>query len=69
MNAITFQIKLDTNIIQLPNASNFLGKEVIVTVVEIPQEAPLSRRTWHYLGSVHLNAQLDYQNIRDLAYE
>ncbi len=69
MNSMAFQIRLDTNIIQLPNASGFIGKEVIIMVVEIVQEAKPQKTTWRYLGAANMKGTLDNQNIRDLAYE
>lgn len=69
MDAIAFQVKLDSSTIHLPHIERFLGKDVIVTIVEVPTaEKPLKRK-WNYLGSVQLNERLDDKNIRDLAYE
>lgn len=71
MDAIAFQIKLDSSTIQLPDVGRFLGKDVIVTIVEVPiaDAAGPGRRKWNHLGTAQLNGMLDDKNIRDLAYE
>ena len=37
MNTFAFQVTLDSNILQIPDIKRFIGKEVIVTIVELPQ--------------------------------
>ncbi len=69
MEAIAFQIKLDSSTIELPNVGRFIGKDVIITIVEVPSEEKPKKKNWRYIGAIKLNGQLDNQNIRDLAYE
>jgi hypothetical protein len=69
MNTYTFKTKLESNIIQLFNIGNLIGKEVIVSIIEIPKENEKKKRKWKYLGAVSADKQLDNVNIRDLAYE
>jgi hypothetical protein len=70
MNTNTFQTKLESNVIQLFDIDNFLGKEVIISIIEIPRQAEQKKkRRWNFLGAVNLNKQLDSINIRDFAYE
>jgi hypothetical protein len=70
MNTLTFQTKLDSNMIQLSNAGDFIGKDVIVSIIEIPlPEVRNTKKTWRFLGAINLNGKIDGVNIRDLAYE
>ena len=69
MNTLTFQTKLDSNIIQLFDIGNFIGKDVIISIIEVPQIKEKKKRKWNYLGAVQLNKKLDKVNIRDFAYE
>ncbi len=70
MNAITFQTRLDSDIIHLFNVKDFIGKEVIISIIELPAITPQKKeRKWNFLGAVKLDKQLDNLNIRDLAYE
>ena len=69
MNTLAFKTKLESNYLQLHNIGNFIGKEVIITIVEIPQTETKKQRQWNFLGAVELNKQLDKVNIRDFAYE
>ncbi len=69
MEAVAFQIKLHSDTIKLPDAKRFIGKDVIVTIVEMPGEEKQGKRNWRFIGAVKLDGQLDDRNIRDLAYE
>jgi hypothetical protein len=70
MNTHTFQTKLESNVIQLFDIGNLLGKEVIISIIEIPRQAEVKKkRRWSFLGAVNMNKQLDSINIRDFAYE
>ncbi len=37
MNSLTIQTRLDANLLKLANVGNFKGKDVIVTIIEVPQ--------------------------------
>ncbi len=69
MNTIAFQTKLESNMLQLYNIGNMIGKDVIITIVEIPRIRQKKKRKWNYIGAVELNGKLDKVNIRDFAYE
>lgn len=69
MEAVAFQIKLQSDTIKLPDANRFIGKDVIVTIVEMPAEEKQRKRNWRFIGAVKLDGQPDDRNIRDLAYE
>ena len=69
MNTLTFQTKLESNIIQLINIGNLIGKDVIVSIIEIPKQKEKKKCKWNYLGAVSLNNQMDEINVRDFAYE
>ena len=59
MNTLTFQTHLESNIIQLFNIGNLIGKDVIISIIEIPKIQERKKRKWNYLGAVKLNKQLD----------
>lgn len=67
MNALAFQTKLESNVLRLFNIENLIGKEVIITIVEIPQTKPRKKRIWNYIGAAELHGKLDNINIRDFA--
>lgn len=69
MNTYTFQTKLESDIIQLFNIGNLIGKDVIVSIIEIPKQNKNKKRKWKYLGAVSSDNLLDNVNIRDFAYE
>ena len=70
MNTLIFKTKLESNIIQLFNIGDFIGKEVIISIIELPEIVPKkTERKWNYLGAIKLNQQLDHVNIRDFAYD
>jgi len=69
MNTLTFQTKIESSTINLSDISNFIGKDVIITIIELPKTKEKKKRKWNYLGAVKLNKKLDKVNIRDLAYE
>lgn len=68
MNTFSFHLKLDSNTLQLPDIKRFIGKEVIITIIELPQDRQFKRRNWHFLGAVNMVKKMDNLNIRDLAY-
>jgi hypothetical protein len=70
MHTLTFKTKLDSNIIELLNVADFIGKEVVISIIEWTEESPKKKsKNWKYVGAVKLGKQLDSKNIRDLAYE
>ncbi len=69
MNTLTFQVTLNGSTLQIPNSTKLIGKEVLVTIVELPQHRPAQKRNWRFLGAIHFTQKLDTLNIRDLAYE
>ena len=69
MNTLAFHTKLESNVLHLFNIENLLGKEVIITIVEIPSIDSKANRIWNYLGAMHLNNAYDKLNLRDLAYD
>ncbi len=69
MNTHTYQTRLDSNIIKLNDVGDLIGKDVIISIIEIPKIKENDKRIWKFLGSVRLNKQLDNINIRDFAYE
>jgi hypothetical protein len=69
MNSLTIQTRLDANLFKLSNIGSFLGKDVIITIIEVPQIQEKKNRKWAYLGAVTLDKQLDGLNIRDFAHE
>jgi hypothetical protein len=70
MNAITFQIKLESDTIHLDNVKGLIGKHVKVTIEEVTllEEKP-KQKLWQYIGSVKIDKNIDQSNIRDLAYD
>lgn len=69
MKAITIQGLWDESLLRQKILKKFLGKKVIITVIELEEEPQPSTREWKLLGSVDLGGRLDRVNIRDLAYE
>ncbi len=70
MQAITVQGHWDESLLEQQILQQFLGKRVIVTVIELEEEEPVSpKREWKLLGSVDLGGRLDEVNIRDFAHE
>ncbi len=69
MNTRTIQTKLESNVIQLYGIESLIGKEVIISIVEMPNYSKKKKRKWNYLGALDLKNAMDKTNIRDLAYE
>ena len=46
-----------------------MGKEVIVSIIEVPNQQEKKKKKWEFLGAVRLDKQLDQINIRDFAHE
>ncbi len=70
MNAIAFKIKLDSDTIHLDHVESFIGKDVMVTIAEIPvDEAKPKKREWTSLGKGQTDIDIDKLNLRDFAYE
>jgi len=67
MMSITFQTKLKSNTVYLPDVDKLLGKDVIITVVEIEKKATARKKHWNFLGDLDLNKKLDKVNIRDFS--
>jgi hypothetical protein len=70
MNIQTFQIRIENNVLQLNNLTKFIGKDVIISIIEIPKiPEKKNKKKWNYIGTAYLNKQLDDNNIRDFAHE
>jgi virulence-associated protein VagC len=69
MNTLAYQTTLESEVIRIPEAARFVGKEVLITVVELEEKTTPKPRTWRHLGTVNLGQQADGLNLRDLAYE
>jgi len=69
MKAVAYQTKLESNTVHLLNVDNLIGKEVIITVVEVEEKTTKKKPVWKFAGSVNLHGTLDKVNIRDLAHE
>lgn len=69
MNSLTIQTKLDPNFFKMRTVEEFIGKEVIITIIEVPKNDERPKNKWNFLGTVDLNHQLDGQDIRDFAYD
>jgi len=69
MNTLTFRTHLESNVLKLFNIDNLIGKDVIISIIEIPKIEEKKERKWNYIGAIKLNQQLDKTNIRDFAYE
>ena len=67
MQAVTIQGQWSESLINQKPLQQFRGKKVIVTIIELEEEKPASKREWKLLGSVKLGGQLDQQNVRDFA--
>jgi len=60
---------LESDVLQLIGIDNLIGKEVIISIIEIPPQIKKKNRRWNFIGAVNLNKQMDKTNIRDFAYE
>ncbi len=69
MHSKSFHIKIDSEVIHLNNIDSFIGKEVIISIVELPQHKTARKRKWNYIGASDSGKSADQSNIRDLAYE
>jgi hypothetical protein len=69
MNTLSFQLTLKSLRLNLPTLKSWLGKEVEITITELPKQIEKPARKWNFLGSVTLESNLDNTNIRDLAYD
>jgi hypothetical protein len=69
MNSLTIQTKLDANLFNIKNVEEFIGKDVIITIVEVPKKVENIKRKWEFIGKADLNHQFDGKNIRDFAYD
>jgi hypothetical protein len=69
MTAIAFQTKLKSDTVHLPDIDGLIGKDVIITVVEIEKDKPTRKRRWKHVGDLDLNKKFDKVNIRDFAYK
>ncbi len=68
MDTVKFRTVLKNTKIELSELEKFIGKEVEITIKEIPNRKSI-KREWSCAGSLHLKGQLDELNIRDFAYE
>ena len=69
MKAITIKGLLNDSFLKQKVFQHFLGKKVIITVIEVEEENDRSTSDWSLLGSVNLDGKLDQVNIRDFAHE
>lgn len=69
MKAITIQGLWDESLLKQKIMQKFLGKEVIITVIELESPKKPISREWKLLGSANLGGKLDQVNIRDFAHE
>ncbi|MDX2306024.1 MAG: hypothetical protein NW226_24655 [Microscillaceae bacterium] len=69
MTILSFQTNLNGNIIQLPHGIEINNKLVRITITEVSKIEASQKRVWRNLGAFSLGKQLDYQNMRDLAYD
>lgn len=64
---IQIKTKLTSSTIKLKNVKNLIGKEVEITIKEVPGKK--NKHNWKNSGSLDLKGKLDNSNVRDLAYE
>lgn len=69
MQAITIQGQWDESLLKQEYLQRFLGKQVIVTVIELGETPPPLKREWNLLGTFNLGGQVDHINIQDFARE
>jgi hypothetical protein len=69
MRSITIETTLDKTLLSLRKLKNFLGKKVIITVIEVTEGQPAQKRKWNHLGDLQLNQRLDNINLRDFAHD
>jgi hypothetical protein len=69
MRFITIETTLDKTLLNLKKLKSFLGKKVIITVIEVGEEQPKQNRVWKHLGDLQLNQQVDNINLRDFAHD
>ncbi len=70
MHTLTFKTRLNSNMLHLFNINDFIGKEVIISIIEWPETSQQKKKKkWNYLGAVELNNKIDHINIRDIAYD
>jgi hypothetical protein len=59
MQTYTFHTKLESTVLQLFDVGNLIGKEVIVSIIEVPgQTNEKKKRNWNFLGAVNLKKRL-----------
>lgn len=63
------QLTLDSDIFKVPDIKKFIGKEVLITIIELPVIPLTNKKSWRYLGAANLKNKLNKINIRDLAYD
>ena len=54
MRSIRIETILDKKLLSLKKLKSFLGKKVIITVVELPENSPATERVWNHLGDLVL---------------
>ena len=69
MQAITIEGHWGESLLRQVHLQRFLGKRVIVTVIELDDAPAPPKREWSLLGSVKLGGQMDAVNVRDFAHE
>lgn len=68
MNALTFRTHINSDIIHLDKKNIFIGKDVIVSIMELPKKNKNSKK-WNFIGEATITKNIDKINIRDFAYE
>jgi hypothetical protein len=59
MQTYTFHTKLESTVLQLFDVGNLFGKEVIVSIIEVPDQTnEKKKRNWNFLGAVNLKKRL-----------
>jgi len=69
MRSITLETTLDKSLLSLKKLKDFLGKKVIITVIEVPEKQTKSKRIWKHLGDLSLDQKMDHINLRDFAHD
>jgi len=69
MKAITFKGEWGKSLLSQKDLQRFVGKKVIVTLIELEEVSSPSEREWKLLGSTDLGGSMDEVNLRDFAHD